>query len=121
MRPLQGWGWGGVWTEESQPTLEMWREARFQAFYAHNGYLDVLLQVGAVGGALLASIVLITAARLVMLRARPLAVWGVLLLLTLCLSAFSESGPFISAPGLFFIFLLAALTVNGRPRTARSS
>ena len=120
IRPLQGWGWGGVWRPTSAPTLEMWREARFQAFYAHNGFLDVLLQVGVIGGGLLALVILAATARLVLQLPSPMSAWGLLMLLALGLSALSESGPFVSAPGLFYIFLIAAVALNALPLTLRS-
>lgn len=114
-RPLLGHGWGGVWRETSLPTLEIWREVRFEAFYAHNGYLDLLLQVGVVGLALLLLVVLPAAGSLWRHRDDDLAFWGFLVVVTSLLAAFSESSP-LTGSGLV---LLIALVTAARQRELR--
>lgn len=119
-RPLQGWGWGGVWSSASAPTLEMWREARFQAFYAHNGYLDILLQLGVVGFLLFLGVLLLTAQRLFVHLPSAAALWGLLVLLGLSILAFSESAPFTAGPGLLLVSVLATAVLQRPPdRRAR--
>lgn len=46
--PWLGQGWGAVWGNESM-RLELARAIGFEVPHAHNGYLDVQLQVGAIG------------------------------------------------------------------------
>ena len=49
-QPLRGYGLGGVFTGVSlDPTKEMIRQIGFEAASAHNGVLDLLLQLGWVG------------------------------------------------------------------------
>ena len=49
-RPALGYGYGGVWISENvEPTFSMMRRIGFRAFHAHNGVLDVVLQVGGIG------------------------------------------------------------------------
>lgn len=111
-RPLVGWGWGGVWRDGTEPTLSIWREARFEAFYAHNGYLDVLLQVGAVGLVLLlvALIRIVWHLRSQLGRSAPM--WATLTALALAVSALSESAPFTGGTGLVLISALSTAALN---------
>ena len=120
LRPVNGFGWGGVWRATSPPTLQMWREARFNAYYAHNGYLDVLLQVGAVGLVLLLAIIAVTAVRLTNAPATPVTLWSLLVLGSLCISAFSESAPFTDALGLLLITVLGVSTCQRRSPTRQA-
>jgi O-antigen ligase len=103
-----GLGWGGVWRPASRPTLEMWREARFEAFYAHNGYLDIMLQLGAVGAVLFLLVLGGTLWRLVRMPATRGPLWSVFLLTVLTIAAVTESGPFTSGIGLLSILVIAA-------------
>lgn len=105
-RPLTGHGWGGVWREASLPTLQIWREARFDAFYAHNGYLDVLLQIGAIGLALLLLVLLPALVRLWRTRSRDTSFWGALVIVTGLVAAVSESAPFVGSD-LILLFAVA--------------
>jgi O-antigen ligase len=105
--PVLGLGWGGVWRETSNVTQEMWREARFEAYYAHNGYLDVVLQVGAVGAVLYLLLLLRSAQRLTSAEHRSTSFWALLVLLGLCLTAITESSPFTGTLGLLLISMLS--------------
>ena len=122
-RPLVGYGWGGVWGSPTGPTREIWREVRFEAFYAHNGYLDLLLQVGVVG--LVLFLLLVGRALVALWRARtaPAASWGVLVLLTGALTALSESSPFTGSSALLLLALAVAVvqpdTLTDEPARAR--
>ena len=107
LHPVIGLGWGGVWRQASAPTQQMWREARFQAFYAHNGYLDVLLQLGTVGGLLMLLVLFEVVVRLVHTNRATAALWAALTVLALSLQALSESAPFTGALGLLLITTLA--------------
>jgi len=109
-----GLGWGGVWRPTSPPTLEMWREARFEAYYAHNGYLDVMLQLGAVGALLFLLIAGGTLWRLARMPAAAGSLWGFFLLIVLALAAITESGPFTSGIGLLSILVIATSAVQRR-------
>lgn len=104
-RPLVGQGFGGVWGENSPVTLALWRESRFDAFYAHNGWLDVLLQVGWVGLVLLGLLLITLSARAVRTGGRT-GGWALGVLALLLVTAMTESSPF-TGNGLFLLALLA--------------
>ena len=117
--PLIGLGWGGVWLPSSPPTLQMWREARFEAYYAHNGFLDVALQVGLVGAALLALALLPAVVRLWRMRSDDDHFWAFLLLLTVLLNALSESGPLTGDALMLVAVIVTALHQERRVSAQR--
>jgi O-antigen ligase len=58
-RPLLGWGWRGTWSNSRGVTGDIARDmGGFPGYGAHNGYVDVFLQVGLVGAALLVFLLL---------------------------------------------------------------
>jgi O-antigen ligase len=119
MRPLAGYGFGGVWEDPTAVTLAIWRESRFDAFYAHNGYLDIALQVGFVGLVLLV-IVLVGLVVAVVRPARPAGSWPLGVLLLLLLTAISESAPFTGS-GMLLLALLVAVQQTPVGRSAPSA
>ena len=48
-RPLLGHGYAGFWNEESRDVQYLWLQAGWHAPDSHDGYLDVLVELGAVG------------------------------------------------------------------------
>jgi len=104
-RPLVGFGFGGVWEETSPVTLALWRESRFEAFYAHNGWLDIRLQVGWTGLALLVVMLAAIAAGAVR-RGGPVGAWALGVLVLLLVTSLTESAPF-TGNGLLLLAVLA--------------
>jgi exopolysaccharide production protein ExoQ len=47
--PLLGYGYGAFWRGLDGPSAVVWKLSGFQAFYSHNGFLDVWLDLGIVG------------------------------------------------------------------------
>jgi exopolysaccharide production protein ExoQ len=114
-RPLAGFGWGGVWREWSAPTQAIWREVRFPAFYAHNGFLDVALQVGVVGLLLLLAVLAPSLAGLWRARWSDTAFWGFLIIVATMVAALTESAPF-TGRGLLLLVPLAVAVASGKAR-----
>ncbi|WP_138733990.1 O-antigen ligase family protein [Modestobacter excelsi] len=110
-RPLTGHGFGGVWGPTSPVTLAIWRESRFDAFYAHNGWLDIRLQVGWVGLVLLVLVLAAIAVGAVRCGG-AVGAWALGVLVLLLLTSITESSPF-TGNGLLLIALLASCL--GRP------
>ncbi len=49
-RPLTGYGVGGTWINQgAEPTLSIVRGLGFPVFHSHNGFLEILIQLGAIG------------------------------------------------------------------------
>lgn len=109
-RPLIGYGWGGVWDGDVGRLVRQdfgYETARS----AHNGALDVLLQVGWVGLILLGIAIvaaLVRSARLA--AASPASTWMLLALIAVLVNSFSESQ--IARPlGTFIVAVVAATSL----------
>jgi len=61
-RPLLGYGYGAFWLGESGPSAMVWAQT-WHAVHAHNGYLDLWLELGLIGALLAATMVLFVASR----------------------------------------------------------
>jgi exopolysaccharide production protein ExoQ len=48
-RPILGHGYSGFWNEDSREVQYLWLKAGWRAPDSHNGYLDVLVELGPVG------------------------------------------------------------------------
>ncbi len=116
-RPLAGYGWGGYFTDWEGPAGPAWRLVGFQFAHAHNGLLQMCLNLGLVGGVLLIGLYL----RLVVRGARvvryyqgaaglfPLVYAGMMLVVST-----TEAGVFdVNAA---FLFLVIAVVAASRGR-----
>jgi exopolysaccharide production protein ExoQ len=118
-RPLLGYGYGGFWNGWSAPSTEVWLRNPWGPPNAHNGILDVALNLGAVGTALwLSSLYLFARRGYLWLRlgARPAHTWPLLLLLFVLVYNVTEAttlqNPF------FWCLLVASEVIMGRGRGA---
>lgn len=48
-RPLLGYGYASFWREEQGPSLAVWRRVHWAAPNAHNGFLELALDLGYIG------------------------------------------------------------------------
>ncbi len=91
-RPLQGYGFAAFWTDDSSPAKWIRHQLGWTVPTAHSGWMDLLVQLGAVGVALftlaLGAAVL---AALVRHRRTGDANWAVMMLAVFTLQIFSES------------------------------
>lgn len=103
-RPWLGYGLAGLWMDETNPiTAELHARIGFKAAHAHNGALDLALQVGLIGltAYLLLLIQAMRAAGRAMRQASSALIgqWGVLMLSTLVLMSIAENvflGPYLA-------------------------
>jgi exopolysaccharide production protein ExoQ len=49
MHPWLGWGMDGFWGNLSSPAVDVWRSVGFLPPHSHDGFLDLLLNLGIVG------------------------------------------------------------------------
>jgi exopolysaccharide production protein ExoQ len=114
-QPWFGQGWGAVWGEVPLHRL-INRSVGFDVSHSHNGYLDVQLQVGAVGLALLLLVLLLVAVRgvaVLMKSDSSLSSWAPIL--TVILLVYNTVETSFSAPATLFL-LFATLVVLAKPR-----
>ncbi len=106
-KPWLGYGYGALFWREgiSNETAEIWRQVGFEASHAHNGPLDVALQIGLVGLAILAVLWLTTVRRgLQALRTQPdLGIWVISVMAGNFLMALSEDVFYGGWVGLFAV------------------
>ncbi|WP_105566908.1 O-antigen ligase family protein [Microbacterium halophytorum] len=119
-RPIQGWGWYGDWREEPFP----FRTINFLTGSTHssalNAYLDVTLQLGAVGLILFVGMSALALARgwvLAVERRSPVFLWTPLMLVALLVTSLAES--FTLAGPAWLLFVLCIVTA-GKARSWRT-
>ena len=122
-QPLQGYGFGGVWLDQSDPlTADLRHRIGFQAAHAHNGAIEVLLEVGVVGLVLvvllLAQVTTLSAGLLRHGHTARYGQWGLLTMLALVLMSLAE--PLFAGPhlGLIVIVWIVLTRVRNDERTA---
>lgn len=92
LRPWQGYGFGAFWADPWGPRWFIKNEVQWDAPNAHNGWLDILVQLGIVGLIMAAShFVVSVAAALTRLRQGPEAYWAGLYMVLFALFSISES------------------------------
>ncbi len=92
-RPWFGYGYGAFWRGVDGPSYTVWKMTSFDAFYSHNGFLDVWLDLGLVGLAILLLGIAISFRFAVvhwLADPSPENVWQVLFLLYLFISNLTE-------------------------------
>ena len=91
-RPWLGYGFAAFWTIDSAPAKWIRNQLEWVVPTAHNGWLDLLIQLGGVG-VILFALVLLTATPAALFRSRRLqeANWSAMMLSVYILQIFSES------------------------------
>lgn len=110
MKPLEGWGWVGLWPRKTQPFTVMNSGSGDIHNSGLNIYLDAWLQVGIVGLALLVILLGFAYARswfLATSRKSEIYLWSPLVLSLLLLSGLAESTA-LTEWGWFFAVLIVA-------------
>lgn len=90
-RPWEGYGYAAFWKPELGPAWYVRREVEWEAPTAHNGWLDVLVQLGWIGLILCAVQFLVGAGAALTRIARPEGTWAVLSFALFALFSISES------------------------------
>ena len=126
MKPWLGWGYVSFWSLSNPAALEISNALGWVVPQAHNGLLEFLLNVGLVGTALFALILvrtLVLAVQCLRTPERALAISTIICCFGILLEGFSETvpPPTQSLTPLLFITGLIASADPGRERTAVSS
>ena len=93
-RPFEGWGFTGVWVPGVKPYEGLVVINSENYYQAHNAYLDIWLQLGAVGALLFITLLARTFVktwRLGVHHSNPLYLWPLLLLITQLVRGVTES------------------------------
>ncbi len=108
-RPLEGWGFIGVWVPGVEPFAGLIVINGIEYFQAHNSYLEMCLQLGAVGLGLF--LILLTRTfiktwRLGVHHSNALYLWPLLLLVTQLVRGITESRLLVQS-AMFMLILFA--------------
>lgn len=111
-RPLQGYGYGGVFTEvPTALTMRLWHQIGFEAAHTHNGPIKVLLDLGLVGLTLLVVFLVDFLRRALRLNRipemRPHGLWGVMAFTSLLVMSLAE--PLLNGPYLGYLIIIWAI------------
>ena len=108
-RPLEGWGFTGVWNPSSKPFEHLIVIYQSNYYQAHNAYLDVWLQLGLVGLGLFLILIVrtfIKTWRLGVHHSNSLYLWPLLLLIAQLVRGITESRLLIQS-AMFMLILFA--------------
>lgn len=109
-KPWLGYGYSAFFLGTNGPSFRVWKALGFPAGHAHNGFLQVWLQLGLVGVAFLILILVLYIIRATFLVRRtdhPESVWP-LMILVFCLLYILTEVTIPAANGIFFILFTAA-------------
>ncbi len=112
-RPWLGWGWISHWVPGVKPYEGLVVIKNVPYYQAHNAYLDVLMQLGAIGAILFAVLLLITFVKLWRLAVRhtsALYLWPILVFMGLSVWSLTESRMLIEIG--WVLLTLFAIKVN---------
>ncbi|OPZ74288.1 MAG: O-Antigen ligase [Firmicutes bacterium ADurb.Bin456] len=114
-RPWLGYGFGAFWQGYGEPSGDLWRMLRWEPPNAHNGYLDLWLQLGLAGLSVFITSLVINLFKILVLlnrKTEPLECFSLIFLLFLTLGNFAES--LIPGQNSFFwiIYVCVAIKVN---------
>jgi O-antigen ligase len=110
MKPLEGWGWVGLWPRKTQPFTVMNSGSGDIHNSGLNIYLDTWLQVGIVGLALLVILIGFAFARswsLATAKKSEVYLWSPLVLSMLIVSGLAESSALTEWGWLFVVLIVA--------------
>lgn len=121
-RPWTGYGWNSIWHLGTQPSQELWDRAGFVFYHAHDGYLDVVLQLGLVGLVLTVVILLGGVKRSLALALDATSAWRAWPLCMIATIIFFNSTETVvnSHVGWFCLVLLYVRMLPRRPDTGRA-
>jgi O-antigen ligase len=108
LRPTLGYGFGAVWNDPWGPAWFIREEVQWRAPTAHNGWLDILLQLGGVGVALAALHFLLSAAAAVASIRRPESYWAIPFMALFAVFSISES-TIMQYNGLTWVLYIAIM------------
>lgn len=131
-KPLLGYGYEGFWRGEGSPATFVWQVAGWPSPHAHNGFLDILLAIGWVGGLLFLVSFLMTLStsfKLIRLTKMTCTICPVIVLVFIMLNNITESNLFKSDVWILYLWTCffpwavasgeAEGQVNGEPQSER--
>lgn len=121
LHPLLGFGYGAFWLKDSTPAKFIRAQTHWLVPSAHNGWLDVLVQVGWIGGVLVGLLVAVAVVAAVVRGWRTDdGCWSLFLVSTFLLHSISESVLISENSFDWAMFAVALTTLLDQARAPRS-
>jgi O-antigen ligase len=120
-RPWFGYGYNGFWLGYAGPSLAIWRVLTWKPFYAHNGVLELWLDLGLIGVALFVVgyiTALKNAVHHLRTSASPAAIWPLLVFVFLAFTNLTESSLLGTNDIAWMLYVAAIVTVSPRRAAA---
>ncbi len=120
-RPILGYGYSGFWGDWNSPGAAVWKDYGWLAPNAHNGFIDLWIQLGFVGAAIFLACLLQMFMRSFQLskHAEPsLYLWSVIYLVFTCLINSTESSLMVNNSLNWVLFV--SLNISLQPYKLRS-
>jgi len=109
LHPKLGFGFAAFWQLDSAPANIIRKQTRWPVPTAHNGWLDLLVQIGWIGIDLFIAVLVATIVAVAVRTARTREYFGLLFLLIFVVFSFTES--FLEQHNsLFWVLFVAAMT-----------
>lgn len=109
-RPINGYGWGAVWGGGAPVRTFVTRSVLFEVDSAHSGYLELLLQIGAIGFMLFAFVlagILLRGTKQVIREGTPQSTFAPLLIVSVLIYNLAEAS-MVSTLTLLVLGVMAA-------------
>lgn len=117
-RPWLGYGYGAFWRGTQGPSAYIWKRVDWRPPSAHNGFVDVALEIGVIGLLLMCAHLARTGAGAVAaFRQRgvqPLGLWPILFFAFFCLYSIPETSLLMQNSLLWAVYVAVALSVKRR-------
>ncbi len=120
-RPMLGYGYSAFWLGENGPSRYVWKELHWEVPHAHNGYIDLALQLGLLGLVTFGIVVVLQfrdSLYLMRTHASPAATWPFAFLWFFLLSNITESD-LLRPHTLSLILYVSAMIMAWRVRHNR--
>lgn len=127
-RPLAGWGWVGYWNPWFEPFTNLAIINHTQYLQAHDAFLDIVFQVGVIGGVFALCVAVVASVRAWRLSVsptmndvsglkpfEPLTLLPVLLLAAMLIQSLTESRLLIEGDWLLFVLICCKVKVDAPP------
>jgi exopolysaccharide production protein ExoQ len=113
-RPWLGYGYDAFWMPDQADTIRIWRVLTWEPPHAHNGFLELWLELGLVGLTLFLVVFthyVLRSIKFYRNSSEPAAIWPLMLLAFLFFANFTDTC-FIDRNSIFFILYAAAATTT---------
>jgi len=107
-KPIQGWGWVSYWIPGIKPFKGLGVVNGVEYYQAHNAYIEMFFQLGAIGLALLIALLLVAFVKIWRLAVRhtsALYLWPILLFVGLVAQNLSESRMLVEIGWVYIVLL----------------